>query len=140
MSLTAMSKIQRLLGIRGFADPELEREFQKGFRSFGVRFLYIASMLAACSFMAFWLIDGLSGRRGVLDDTQLIRFSVSVLFLVVGQLVQHFTPFFTRHYTATCFALVGLSTLVAGFIAYSAQINAPAILAYWALPSCWQPC
>ena len=70
MSFAAISKLPRILGPRGFANPKLEREFQKEFRSFGVRFLYISSMLVACAFMAVWLADGLMGRRGVLDDTQ----------------------------------------------------------------------
>ncbi|WP_290646208.1 ATP-binding protein [Aquabacterium sp.] len=133
MSFAAISKLQRILGNRGFTNPKLEREFQKGYRSFGVRFLHIAALLAACSFMAFWLADGLTGRRGALDDTQLIRFSVSVAFLVFGQLVQHFKRFFKRHYAKTCSGLVCASALTTGYIAHIGQSDAPTISAYWTL-------
>ncbi|MBI5925322.1 MAG: response regulator [Aquabacterium sp.] len=85
--------------------------------------------------MAFWLVDGLTGRRGVLDDTQLIRFSVAVLFMVFGQLVQHFKRFFKRHYAKTSSCLVCFSALTTGYIAHIGQINAPASSAYWTLTS-----
>ncbi len=133
MSFAAFAKLLRVLGNRGFAKQDLEVEFQKNFRSFGVRFLYISSMLAACVFMAFWLADGLLGRRTVLDDTQLIRFSLATIFLVFGQLVQHFKDFFTRHYAATCSMLVCVSAVATGYVAHIGQIHASATSAYWTL-------
>jgi signal transduction histidine kinase/ActR/RegA family two-component response regulator len=123
----------RILGDRGFANPDLEREFQSGFRSFGVRFLYISAMVGAGAFMAFWLVEGLLGRRSILDQTQVIRLGASILFLVFGQLVQHFKPFFARHYTLTCTALVCLSALATGYIAHIAQLHATPISAYWTM-------
>jgi len=133
MRFTAIPKLLRGMGNRGFANPELEQEFQKGFRSFGVRFLYLSSMVAACSFMAFWLMDALMGRRTMLDDTQLIRMSVSTAFLIFGMTAQHFKPFFARHYTVTCSILVCVSAVATGYIAHIAQINATAISAYWTM-------
>jgi two-component system, sensor histidine kinase len=123
----------RALGHRSFANPVFEREFQAGFRSFGVRFLYISSTVAAICFMAFWLLDGLLGRRPVFDDTQIIRFTVSTSFLVFGQVVQHFKSFFARHYSVTCSVMVCLSALATGYIAHMAQLNAPIVEAYWTM-------
>lgn len=130
---SAISKLPRILGNRGFANQALEREFQKGFRSYGVRFLYISSFVAACAFMAFWMADGLLGRRGILDHTQLIRLGVSTLFLVFGQLVLHFKGFFARHYTVTCSALVCGSAVATGYIAHISQLKATAISGYWTM-------
>jgi two-component system, sensor histidine kinase len=133
MSMAALPKLFRMLGHRGFGNPQLEHEFQLGFRSFGVRFLYISAMVAAACFMAFWLVDGLLGRRQVFDDTQLIRLSVSIVFLVFGQLVKHFKSFFARHYSLTCSFLVCLSALATGYIAHLSQAHASAISAYWTM-------
>jgi signal transduction histidine kinase/ActR/RegA family two-component response regulator len=131
--LPALPGLWRVLGHRSFANPALEQEFQVGFRSFGVRFLYISSMVAATCFMAFWLLDGLLGRRPIFDDTQIIRFTVSTSFLVFGQVVQHFKAFFARHYSVTCSVLVCLSALATGYIAHMAQLHAPAVEAYWTM-------
>jgi signal transduction histidine kinase/CheY-like chemotaxis protein len=134
MSLTSPpTRIVRALGHRGFANSALEQEFQVGFRSFGVRFLYISATVGAVCFMAFWFMDALTGRRTVLDDTQVIRLLVAAAFIVFGQLAQNFKRFFARHYSRTCSVLVASSALATGYIAHLSQIHAPTISAYWAM-------
>jgi len=133
MSMAALPKLLRAMGHRGFRNEAIEAEFQIAYRSFGVRFLYISATVAAACFLAFWLMDGLLGRRPFLDDTQLIRLSVSVTFLVFGQLVQHFKAFFARHYSVTCSIMVSMSAVATGYIAHIAQLHSDAVSAYWAL-------
>ena len=133
MDMARSSRLSRALGYRGFANAVLEHEFQLGFRSFGVRFLYISAMVAAACFMAFWLVDALTGRRTLFDDTQLIRSAVASGFLIFGRLVHHFKPFFARHYSVSCSLLVGLSALATAYIAHISQAHASTISSYWTM-------
>jgi signal transduction histidine kinase/ActR/RegA family two-component response regulator len=133
MDMARSSRLSRALGNRGFANAALEQEFQLGFRSFGVRFLYISATVAACCFMAFWLVNALAKRQGLFEDTQLVRLVVATGFIVFGRLVHHFKPFFARHYSITCSLLVGLSALATGYIAHLSQAHASTISSYWTM-------
>ncbi|MFT3856008.1 MAG: ATP-binding protein [Aquabacterium sp.] len=133
MNVLSVSTLLRTLGHRGFANRALEAEFQLGFRSFGIRFLYICAMVSGSVFLTFWMLNGLSGRQGVFEDVQLVRFSVAVFFLVLGQVVRHFKGFFTRHYQVACSLLICLSAFITAYIAHMSQMNAPAVTGYWTM-------
>ncbi len=133
MRVAALSKLLRFLGHRGFANQKLEQEFLLGFRSYGVRFLYILAMVAAACFLAFWLVNGLLGHRDALDPIQITRLTVSLCFLVFSQFVRHFKSFFARHYSATFSIFVCLSTLATGYIAQRGQVGVSILSAYWTI-------
>ncbi len=128
------STLMRNGASRGFGDPCLEAEFQVVFRSHGVRFLYISSLVAAASFMAFWLGDLLQGRRPAFEQMQAVRLLASAALLVFGQLVLRYRKLATRHYTAACATLVCVSTLTAAFLARKGvPLDSNNVEAYWAL-------
>jgi signal transduction histidine kinase/CheY-like chemotaxis protein len=127
------SGLLHLLGHRGFKKSENEAEFLANYRSFGVRFLFICCTVGAGCFVSFWAMDAVLGRRGFFDPTQVIRMLVSAGFLLFGNLVQLYKPFFARHYDITCSVLVSLSATATGYIAYLAQLNSSPLSAYWTL-------
>jgi signal transduction histidine kinase/CheY-like chemotaxis protein len=133
MNVMSVSGLLRAIGHRGFANRDLEAEFQRGFRSFGNRFLYTCAMVSGAVFLTFWILDALSGRRLMFDDTQVVRLSVSIFFLVLGQLVKQFKSFFSRHYAVACSTMVCLSALLGAYVAYMSQIDAQAVTGYWTM-------
>jgi signal transduction histidine kinase/CheY-like chemotaxis protein len=126
-------KIAKNLGNRGFSSQALEAEFQAGFRSHGVRFLYVSATVAATCFMAFWLGDILLRQRSAFDELQWTRLLLSSGLLVFGQLALRHKERFSRHYSLACSMLVASSTLGSAYIARKGQIHAPTIEIYWAL-------
>ncbi|MEY4765879.1 MAG: hypothetical protein RI907_2552 [Pseudomonadota bacterium] len=123
----------RLLGHRGFKNPTIESEFLTQYRSFGVRFLFICCTVGAGCYLSFWGMDALLGRRPMTDQTQVTRMAVSVAFLIFGNLVQLYKPFFARHYDSTCALLVSFSAFATAYISYLGQQNASTLSAYWTL-------
>jgi len=133
MSRISFPGMLRLLGHRGFKNPANEAEFLANYRSFGVRFLFICCTVGAGCYLSFWGMDALLGRRPMADQTQVVRLLVSAGFLVFGNLVQLYKPFFARHYDPTCSLLVALSAFATGYISYLGQLNVGTVSAYWTL-------
>src|SRR3989344_2096498 len=95
-----MQNMLRTLGNRGFSNASLETEFQAAYRSYGTRFLFVSSMVAAIYFMVFFSFDLLTGHRPVTDQVQLGRLGLSCGLLLFGFATRLNKAFFARHYTA----------------------------------------
>ncbi|MBI2734185.1 MAG: hypothetical protein HYX44_13040 [Aquabacterium sp.] len=75
-----MQRISRSLGNRGFADQNLEADFMAAYRSYGVSFLFVASLVGAIYFLVFVLVDLISGVRALDHVVQMARLAVSAGF------------------------------------------------------------
>src|SRR5438128_377409 len=65
---------------RPFRDHEFEQEFTAAFRSAGVRFIYVASLLLAAA-MGCFVVIGLAEGKGLLSAPQPIRVALIALLL-----------------------------------------------------------
>ena len=128
-------RLLRILGSRGFNDRELENDFLSSYRSYGARFLTVASLVAAIYFGAFFLLDLLANPAGQWSSAQLGRLLVASSLLCFGLGARLNRSFFIKHYTISCFAVVTLVMAANAHIASEGQQASGVIAVYWSLTS-----
>jgi signal transduction histidine kinase/ActR/RegA family two-component response regulator len=130
-----MQRISRSLGNRGFADQNLEADFMAAYRSYGVSFLFVASLVGAIYFLVFVLVDLISGVRALDHVVQMARLAVSGFLLIFGISAHYFKHFFKRHYSISYAMVVGSVMLLNDFIAYQGHVSNQPMAVYWSLTS-----
>ena len=133
MRLSLLDRRVRGLWHRGFAKAELELEFQRSFQSYGVRFLYLSTLIGALAFVAFWLTDAVTGKRLPTDETQVLRMTLIAVLLGFGQLTRVAKNWFTRTYWQTCAVIVLATAAATSYLAINSQRQGTAAEMYWAV-------
>ena len=130
-----MQNMLRTLGNRGFSNVALETEFQAAYRSYGTRFLFVSSMVAAVYFLVFFSFDLLTGHRALSDQVQLGRLGLSCGLLLFGFATRLNKSFFARHYTAAFVAIVSLVCLLSNMIITTGHWRDDPMSLLWGLTS-----
>jgi len=130
-----MRRLSRSLGRRGFGNQSLEAEFLASYRSYGVHFLFVASLVAAAYFLVFVLVDASSGRRALSDTVQIARLSLSGILLTFGLAARHFKTLLKQHYSVGTALTVGSVMVFNDFIAYQGHVSEQPMAVYWSLTS-----
>jgi signal transduction histidine kinase/CheY-like chemotaxis protein len=130
-----MQNMMRTLGNRGFSNAALESEFQVAYRSYGTRFLFVSSMVAAIYFLVFFGFDLLTGHRALGDQVQLGRLGLSIGLLLFGYSTRLNKAFFTRHYTESFVAIVSLVCLLSNMIITTGHWRDDPMSLLWGLTS-----
>ena len=134
MGVAVPNRLARLLGNRGFANRDLEREFQAAYRSYGVRFLFLSTTLTALCYVGFFVFEAVAGTKPWYSTVQLVRLAQIVLMALAALATVRFREQVTRHYTLACWVLVLFGTLVGARINIEGQAAAASpITLYWAL-------
>ena len=126
--------ISRGRRFRPFRDHEFEQEFTAAFRSAGVRFIYVASILLA-SAMACFIVIGLAEGKGLLVAPQPLRLALVSLLVGFAYFSRAHRQFFLARYDlfASLILLVGIGT--ERFIAFKGSISDSVPMLYWTLTS-----
>jgi len=130
-----MQRISRSLGNRGFANQSLEADFMAAYRSYGVSFLFVASLVSAIYFLVFVLVDLISGARALDHVVQMARLGVSGFLLIFGISAHYFKRFFKDHYSVSYALVVGSVMLLNDFIAFQGHVANQPMAVYWSLTS-----
>lgn len=136
--MTTIAKFLRSVSRRARSGPfrhsEFEQEFTTAFRSAGVRFIYVASLLVAVS-MACFIVIGLADGKNLWDSPQPTRVSLSLILIAFATFSQRKKVFFLSHYEifASMIIVIGVST--DRYIAFKGSATDSVPMLYWTLTS-----
>jgi len=126
--------ISRGRRFRPFRDREFEQEFTAAFRSAGVRFIYVASILLA-SAMGCFIVIGLAEGKGLLVAPQPTRVALTLLLVGFAYFSRVQRQLFLARYDlfASLILLVGIGT--ERYIAFKGSVSDSVPMLYWTLTS-----
>ena len=119
---------------RPFRDHEFEQEFTDAFRSAGVRFIYVASILLAAA-MGCFIVIGLAEGKGLLQAPQPTRMALVLLLVGFAYFSRAHRQRFLARYDlfASLILLVGITT--ERYIAFRGSASDSVPMLYWTLTS-----
>jgi signal transduction histidine kinase/AmiR/NasT family two-component response regulator len=125
--------IWRRFKVRAFRDRELEHEFLQVFRSAGVRFFEIGTLLTGLAYVAFFVIYGIFGEGGLWTQPQPLRL-LMIVCMASAAITSHYSrSFVARHYEVICPAVVCITVLCTSWIASLNQVDESPYSRYWGL-------
>ncbi len=131
----AMYQVLRTFGNRGFANPELEAEFQAAYNSHGARFVFICAIVSALYFLVFWASDLMFKRLPMSDPAQLGRAALIGGLMACAVVNRQYRHFFVRHYPP-CFITIVLSACaMSNLTIVSRHANDGSVSLIWGLTS-----
>ena len=133
--VAVVNRLTRLLGNRGFANRNLETEFQATYRSYGVRFLFLSTTLTVACYSGFLMFDALVAQRSWLSPVQLTRMAQIGLLSLAAMATVRFKDVLQRHYPAACSLLIVASVLTAAQVNLYGYAGSPtgSVTLHWAL-------
>ena len=134
MIATSIHRFIRIHVARAFTDRELEREFIQTYRSVGLRFVSVASGLAAFCLFAFVLIEFWNGKSLALPP-QPVRLSLSIALIAFAWFTRVRPSTFRRHYAKLASGLIIITACTTHFIAFKSRPLDLAPMLYWTLTS-----
>ncbi|NUZ05523.1 response regulator [Schlegelella sp. ID0723] len=131
---TTFNRFIRLHVARVFTNREIEREFIQTYRSVGLRFVFVSSVLAAACIFSFALIEFWNGK-GITEMPQPVRVVLSAALVAFALFTKKRESTFRRHYAKFASGLIVIAACVTHFIAFSSrQVDLPSML-YWTITS-----
>ena len=124
-------KLWRQFRVRAFRDRELEHEFRGVFRSAGVRFFEVGTVISGVAYLAFFLIYALAERGALFDQPQPLRLVMVVSFMTVALMAHYAKPFVARNYELICCSVIAVGIVCTGLIASLNQTNESPYSRYW---------
>ncbi|HYR26773.1 MAG TPA: ATP-binding protein, partial [Aquabacterium sp.] len=135
MDQASRSRIRQLLGNRGFANPALEAEFVRSYRSYGVRFLWLSATVSGGYFLTFLLFDALVLGHPLSHPVQLTRAGLLTGLFAFAFATRRHKDWFAQHYAGICAMAVAATLLATNVLLIRRHAPQDAANLYWALSS-----
>ena len=117
-----------------FRHSEFEQEFTTAFRSAGVRFVYVASLLVAASMTCF-IIIGLADGKSVWDSPQPTRIALSLILLAFAIFSQRNKAYFLANYEIFASMIIVVGVCTERYVAFKGSATDSVPMLYWTLTS-----
>jgi signal transduction histidine kinase len=119
---------------RPFRDSDFEQEFTTAFRSAGVRFIYVASLLVAAA-MACFIVIGLAEGKSLFTNPQPTRIALSLILVAFAYFSRARRRYFLANYEifGSLIIIVGICT--ERYIAFKGSSVDSVPMLYWTLTS-----
>ena len=117
-----------------FRHSGFEQEFTTAFRSAGVRFIYVASLLVATA-MACFIVLGLAEGKQVWDSPQPTRISLSFILVAFATFSQRKKAYFLAHYEFFASLIIVIGVCTERYVAFRGSAADSAPMLYWTLTS-----
>jgi len=126
-------KILRRGGASRPKDSGLRSEFERGYRTPGVKYLAAASALASCAILSYYLLDALHGDQPWIGGAQTIRLTVAAACLLVALVCWTNADAATRHYASIFSGIVTAVIAAACVISYMRHSREPPTTLLWSI-------
>ena len=122
----------RQFRVRAFRDREFEHDFQTVFRSAGVRFFEVGTLLTGLAYLAFFAIYMISSQH-ILGQPQPLRLAMIVCMLTAALTTRFARDFVTHHYVVICTIVVVMTVATTFTIASLNQVEESPYSRFWGL-------
>jgi signal transduction histidine kinase/CheY-like chemotaxis protein len=119
---------------RPFRHSEFEQEFTTAFRSAGVRFIYVASLLVAASIACF-IVIGLIDGKNLLVSPQPTRVGLCLILVGFAAFSQRNKAYFLARYEIFASMIIVVGVCTERYIAFKGSPLDSVPMLYWTLTS-----
>jgi signal transduction histidine kinase/ActR/RegA family two-component response regulator len=114
-------------------DRALRAEFERAYRTPGVKYLAAASALASCVILSYYLLDAVHADQPWIGGAQTVRLTVAATCLLVALVCWTNVDAATRHYAPVFGGIVTAVIAAACVISYMRHSNEPPTTLLWSI-------